>query len=85
MSLLLEARVTSSLLRPLPGFNWMLVKWGGPDELVDENCSYCDQPIGEDEVPLMIWKDGWAAQFCTHCQEVWFGFRCFTEDYEDGD
>jgi hypothetical protein len=74
-----------NLLQPLPGFNWMLVKWSGPDEVMSDECSYCEELIGEDEVPLRIWNEAyWSAQFCTHCMEVWFGFRCFTEDYDDG-
>lgn len=73
-------------LRPRPGFNPLLIRWGGPDELVDENCSYCDQPIGEDEMPLRMWNDkGWAAALCEHCQALWFGMRCFTENYGEED
>jgi hypothetical protein len=65
-------------LRPKPGFNPMLLTWGGPDEPVAEACSYCDEPIGEDDVPLIMWReDGWTVRFCTACQEVWFGFQCF--------
>lgn len=44
------------LLQPNPGFNWMLVQWSGPDEVMADECSYCGEPIGEDEVPLRMWN-----------------------------
>jgi hypothetical protein len=72
-------------LTPRPGFNPLLIRWGGPDEFVDENCSYCDQPIGEEEVPLRMWNEQhWTAQFCEHCMEVWFGMHSALEDGDDG-
>jgi hypothetical protein len=62
-------------LKPLPGFNPLLLQWGGPDEVVSDQCSYCDAPIGGDEVPLRLWnEEGWAVQFCNACMVRWFGF-----------
>ena len=63
-------------LEPLPGFDWTQVSWGGPDEQVAEACSYCDAPLAEDSVPLMIWNsDGWCAQFCDACMQRWWGMQ----------
>ena len=28
-------------IAPKHGFNWAAVAWGGPDEPVDDRCSYC--------------------------------------------
>jgi hypothetical protein len=59
----------------------MLINWGGPDEPRTDCCSYCgDKLPDEDEdaefVPLILWnEDGWAAEFCDHCQAAWFGVR----------
>ena len=62
-------------LAPLPGFDWMLVNWSGPDELVPDICCYCEAPIGEDEVPLrMSREDGWSAAFCEACMQRCWGF-----------
>jgi hypothetical protein len=72
-------------LRPLPGFNWQMVAWGGPDEPRTEHCSYCgDKLPTEDEepefVPLILWNEnGWVAEFCDHCMERRFGMRGFRE------
>jgi hypothetical protein len=61
-------------LSPRPGFNWTAVSWGGPDEPRTDKCSYCDAPLSEDEVPLILWNnDGWAAEFCEACQRKWWG------------
>jgi hypothetical protein len=61
-------------LRPRRGFNWMQVSWGGPDEPPLEVCSYCDAPIGEDDVPIAIFNEaGWGAFFCEACQRKWWG------------
>jgi hypothetical protein len=66
-------------LRPRPGFNPMLVNWGGPDEPRTDRCSYCGDrfPLDEDGfVPLILWNEaGWTAEFCDHCQAAWFGVR----------
>jgi hypothetical protein len=61
-------------LKPRAGFNWTQVSWGGPDERRTDKCSYCDAPLTEDEVPLILWNnDGWAAEFCEACQRRWWG------------
>ena len=61
-------------LSPKTGFDWNRLSWGGPDEPVSEICSYCDAPIDDDEVPLMMWNaEGWMAQFCYQCQATWWG------------
>ena len=70
-------------LTPKPGFNWQMVAWGGPDEPRTAHCSYCgDKLPTEDEypefVPLILSNaDGWAAEFCDHCQLTWFGLQSF--------
>jgi hypothetical protein len=62
-------------IRPKPGFNWLRVAWGAPDEIVSKHCSYCDKKLEEDGIPLMLWNDaGWCAQFCETCQTEWWGF-----------
>lgn len=63
-------------LAPMPGFNWSQVSWGGPDEPPAECCSYCDAPIGEDDVPLILYNDaGWCARFCNACAAIWWRIR----------
>lgn len=70
---------------PKPGFNWMMVAWGGPDEPRTDRCSYCgDVFLTEDEdpefMPLILWReDGWAAEFCDHCQAAWFDLQSLPE------
>jgi hypothetical protein len=72
-------------LAPRPGFNWQAVSWGGPTEPVADDCSYCDEPIPEDGMPLILWnKDGWCARFCTICQAKWWGIKKF-ESFDDED
>jgi hypothetical protein len=71
-------------LRPKPGFNPLLINWGGPNERRTDRCSYCGDkfPTEEDPdfVPLIFWTDdGWCAEFCDHCQERWFGMQSFPE------
>ena len=72
-------------LRPLPGFNWLNVAWGGPDEPRTLVCSYCGDTLPtEDEdpafVPLILCNaDGWVAEFCDHCMGRWFGMRGFSD------
>lgn len=60
-------------LTPVADFNWLQVSWGGPDEPVATECSYCNVPFTEDEVPLMLGTEaGWVAQFCEACcQRYW--------------
>jgi hypothetical protein len=66
---------------PLPGFDWSRVRWGGPNERVAENCSYCGLELEENSVPLMLWKsDGSAARFCDRCQSTYWGIQSFPED-----
>ncbi len=76
-----------SLLTPRPGFNWQAVSWGGPDEPAAEDCSYCDAPIPDDSVPLILWNNAsWCARFCEACQERWWGMtRLESLDDDDGD
>lgn len=65
-------------LTPKPGFDPLLIRWGAPDEVVDDKCSYCDAAIDDDDVPLRIWNDaGWGAVFCDHCMVKWWGFSGF--------
>jgi hypothetical protein len=64
----------SVVLRPRPRFPWDAVSWGGPDEPPADDCSLCDAPIAEDDVPLIIWtEDAWCARFCDACQRRWWG------------
>ncbi len=65
-----------SPLRPAEGFDWLAVSWGGPDQRVSVDCSYCDARIGDEEIPLILSNDlGWAARFCEACQRKWWGLR----------
>ena len=58
---------------PASEFDWTLVSWGGPDEPPAEDCSYCDAPIPDESVPLMIFNpEGWCARFCDKCQRLWW-------------
>ena len=72
-------------LRALPGFNWMNVAWGGPDETRALVCSYCGDKLPTEEedpefVPLILWNaDGWCAEFCDHCATTWFGVQTFKD------
>jgi hypothetical protein len=61
-------------MQPRPGFNWDHVAWGRPDSPRSALCSYCSAGIGEDDVPLIMWRpDGSAAQFCDACMKTWWG------------
>jgi hypothetical protein len=60
---------------PAPGFNWLAVSWGGPDQPPTEHCSYCDAPLLDDEVPLILWQGGWCARFCCQCCKTWWGME----------
>jgi hypothetical protein len=66
----------------------MLISWGGPDERRTEICSYCDEPLpdNDDFVPLILTRgDGWCAEFCEKCQERWWGFHIVRDEGdEDG-
>lgn len=69
-------------LTPALGFNWFQVAWGAPDQVRTLSCSYCDKPIGDDDVPLILWRiDHWCAEFCVECQRRWWGMEIF----DDGD
>jgi hypothetical protein len=75
-------------LQPRPGFDWMRVNWGGPDEPRTDRCSYCGDPFPEDDeadfIPLIMWNAaGFCAEFCEHCQAAWFGVQTFPEPYDD--
>jgi hypothetical protein len=48
-------------IRALPGFNPMLINWGGPDEPRTDQCSYCGDKFPDEEddpgfVPLILWN-----------------------------
>lgn len=61
-------------MKPRPGFDWLRVNWGAPDEPASDRCSYCDEPIPVDAFPLRLWRvaDGWAAVFCDDCMAIWW-------------
>lgn len=62
--------------RPAEGFNWAMVSWSGPDEPPAEICSYCEDTIPRNDVPLMLFTAGaWTARFCKSCRQRWWGFR----------
>jgi hypothetical protein len=47
-------------LSPTPDFDWLLVEWRGPKQTAATSCSYCREPLGDDEddgyeIPLMLW------------------------------
>jgi len=48
-------------LQPRPGFDWLRVNWGGPDEPRSDRCSYCGDLFPEDDeadfIPLIMWND----------------------------
>ena len=70
-------------ISPRPGFDWAKVKWGGPDQVRTEHCSYCGDELDEDSVPLILWNEaGWCAEFCDRCMVTWWGFE---PDDEPGD
>lgn len=70
-----------TVLRPRPGFNPLMINWGGPDEPPTDCCSYCGDkfPTVEEDpefVALIMWNaEGWCAEFCDHCQATWWGVR----------
>ena len=54
------------------GFDPTMLSWGGPDEPAAEECSICDAPFSEDDVPLIMWReDGWCVRLCDACVERW--------------
>jgi len=54
------------------GFHPQRVVWSEPNAVRSSFCSYCFAAIGEDDVPLMMWRpDGRAAQFCDECASKW--------------
>jgi hypothetical protein len=63
-------------LRPTADFNWTAVSWGGPDEPPPNQCSYCDAPIPEGAVALLLWNpESWCATFCNACQTRYWGLQ----------
>ena len=55
-----------------PGFDPTLLSWGGPDETPAEECSICEAPFSEEDVPLIMWRDdGWCVRLCDDCSERW--------------
>ncbi len=71
-------------LEPLPGFDWSRVKWGGANQRRTATCSYCSEPLDEDQMPLILWKEsGDAAEFCERCQRRWWGMETFPDDEDE--
>jgi hypothetical protein len=71
-------------LQPRAGFEWSLISWGAPDQTQTLICSYCEAPLDDDSVPLMLFnQDGWAAEFCAACQAKWWGITVFAEPEDD--
>ncbi len=65
------------------GFDWSLVKWTGPDDVVSDTCSYCSAPIPENDIPLRMWaEDHSACVFCDDCSRDVFGLLTFDEPDE---
>jgi hypothetical protein len=71
----------TTTLQPLPGFDWNKVNWGAPDAYRTDHCSYCSLPFPEHGtearerfIPLILTTEtGCVAEFCEHCQILWFG------------
>jgi hypothetical protein len=78
-------------LAPKPGFEWMAVNWGGPDEPRTKHCSYCGDPLPDDEedagfIPLILWNAaGWCAEFCDKCQWEWWGVERHDDPADEED
>ena len=71
-----RTHVPAKSLQPKPGFDWDHISWGKPDSVRSALCSYCSAGIGENDVPLMLFRDdGHVAQFCDDCQLKWWGMR----------
>lgn len=69
--------------RAKPGFDWSRVKWSPPRGRLGDQCSLCPAKIGEDDVPLMMWRDdASAAQFCEKCAREAFGLESYPEGGE---
>ena len=75
-------------IRPLTGFDWQRVLWERPHEMPAPECSYCGLTIGEDDIPLMMFRyDGSACRFCNPCARRWFGLRALDapeDGFDDG-
>lgn len=60
----------------IEGFDWSRVRWAGAYEPPPDHCSYCDEPLPQDDddfMPLMFWKEaGSCASFCDQCQKLIF-------------
>ena len=79
-----------SAIAPRPGFDWLKVDWGAPDQARADRCSYCGDPFPADDdsgfVPLILGNEaGWVAEFCDHCQAAWFGIETFPDPPDDAD
>lgn len=73
-------------LEPKEGFDWDRLTWGRPDSFVSVLCSYCSASIGDDDLPLRLWRaDGSAVQFCDDCQRRWWGMESYDEGNAGGD
>jgi hypothetical protein len=54
----------------LKSLDSLSVNWEGPDEPPGDRCSFCEAPLKEDDVPLVMWSsEGWTARFCDRCAE----------------
>ena len=63
-----------SELKPSAEFDWGKVTWTAPYVPVSDDCSYCNQPIPEDSVPLRMWtEESWTVQFCDTCMAKYWG------------
>lgn len=67
-------------LQPKPGFDWRRVAWSRRQSAL---CSYCFAAIGEDDVPLILFADDKAAQFCDGCMAKWWGMQSFKPEGDD--
>lgn len=54
------------------GFDPARLKWRGPLETVAMECSYCDAPFSDDDVPIRLWRsDSSAVALCDDCVKRW--------------
>ena len=55
------------------------INWSDNDTDI---CCYCDNPIPEECVPLIIFSETLMAKFCDKCSETLFGIESFEEPKE---